>query len=76
DEPSFTQQKMYKVIRAHKTVLQFYAARLVAEGLLTDGEVEKMKADWRLHLEKEFETGQQYKPNKAVWLDGEWSGLR
>lgn len=76
DEPSFTQPKMYKVIRGHKTVLQLYAARLVAEGLLTEGEVEKMKADWRAHLEQEFEAGQHYKPNKADWLDGEWSGLR
>ena len=59
-----------------QTVLQLYAARLVAEGLLTEGEVEKMKADWRAHLEQEFEAGQHYKPNKADWLDGEWSGLR
>ncbi|KAF1854939.1 hypothetical protein Lal_00045138 [Lupinus albus] len=25
---------------------------------------------------KEFEAGQSYKPNKADWLDGQWSGLR
>jgi 2-oxoglutarate dehydrogenase E1 component len=76
DEPSFTQPKMYKVIRAHKTVLQLYGERLIAEGVLSEGEVEKMKADWRAHLEQEFEAGQHYKPNKADWLDGEWSGLR
>ena len=35
-----------------------------------------MKADWRAHLEAEFEAGQAYKPNKADWLDGAWSGLR
>lgn len=76
DEPAFTQPKMYKVIRAHKTVTQIYAERLIAEGLLTEGEFEKMKADWRAHLEQEFEAGQSYKPNKADWLDGQWSGLR
>ncbi|OWK23591.1 hypothetical protein AJ87_34710 [Rhizobium yanglingense] len=32
DEPSFTQPKMYKVIRGHKTVFQLYAERLVAQG--------------------------------------------
>ncbi len=47
DEPSFTQPKMYKVIRAHKPVTQIYAERLIAEGLITEGEFEKMKADWR-----------------------------
>ncbi len=76
DEPAFTQPKMYKAIRAHKTVVQIYAERLIAEGLITEGEFEKMKADWRAHLEQEFEAGQAYKPNKADWLDGAWSGLR
>ncbi|MDH4415456.1 MAG: 2-oxoglutarate dehydrogenase E1 component [Rhizobium sp.] len=76
DEPSFTQPKMYKEIRAHKTVVNIYGERLIAEGLITEGELEKMKADWRAHLEQEFEAGQSYKPNKADWLDGAWSGLR
>ena len=76
DEPSFTQPKMYKEIRAHKTVVNIYGERLIAEGLISEGEFEKMKADWRAHLEQEFEAGQSYKPNKADWLDGVWSGLR
>ena len=76
DEPAFTQPKMYKVIRGHKTVVQLYSERLIAEGILTEGEFEKMKADWRAHLEQEFEAGQSYKPNKADWLDGAWTGLR
>ena len=33
------------------------------------------KERWRNHLEEEFEVGQAYKPNKADWLDGAWSGL-
>ncbi len=76
DEPSFTQPKMYKVIRAHKAVAQIYGERLISEGVITEGEFEKMKADWRAHLEQEFDAGQSYKPNKADWLDGLWSGLR
>ncbi|WP_085025701.1 2-oxoglutarate dehydrogenase E1 component [Ensifer aridi] len=76
DEPAFTQPKMYRAIRAHKTVVQLYSQRLIAEGLMTEGDVEKMKADLRAHLEQEFEAGQSYKPNKADWLDGAWSGLR
>ena len=35
-----------------------------------------MKAGWRAKLEGEFEVGQGYKPNKADWLDGKWSGLK
>ncbi len=76
DEPSFTQPKMYKVIRGHQTVVQIYGARLIAEGLITQEELDKMRADWRAHLEQEYDAGQAYKPNKADWLDGVWSGLR
>ncbi|MBB4103910.1 2-oxoglutarate dehydrogenase E1 component [Allorhizobium borbori] len=76
DEPSFTQPKMYKVIRAHKTVSTIYSERLIAEGVITQADFDAMKAEWRNHLEAEFEAGQAYKPNKADWLDGEWSGLR
>jgi len=76
DEPAFTQPIMYRNIRAHQTTTQIYARKLIDEGLISEGEFEKMKADWRAHLEAEFETGQSYKPNKADWLDGAWSGLR
>ncbi len=76
DEPGFTQPIMYRNIRTHKTVVQVYADKLIAEGLASQAEVDKMRADWRGHLETEFEAGQAYKPNKADWLDGAWSGLR
>ena len=76
DEPAFTQPLMYKSIRSHKTTVQLYCDKLVAEGVVSQAEVDKMKADWRAHLESEWETGQAYKPNKADWLDGAWSGLR
>jgi 2-oxoglutarate dehydrogenase E1 component len=75
DEPAFTQPLMYKKIRSHASVLDVYTAKLVAEGVVTEGEVEKMKADWRTRLDAEMEAGQSYKPNKADWLDGKWAGL-
>jgi len=76
DEPSFTQPTMYKRIRAHPTTLEIYGKKLIGEGVVTEGEIEKMKADWRTRLDAEFEAGQGYKPNKADWLDGRWSGLK
>jgi len=76
DEPSFTQPLMYKKIRQQPTTLEIYAKKLIAEGVVTEGEVEKMKADWRARLEAELEAGQAYKPNKADWLDGRWAGLK
>jgi len=76
DEPAFTQPLMYKRIRAHKTTLEIYAGKLIAEGVVTQGEVDKMKDDWRQRLEAEYDAGQAFKPNKADWLDGRWAGLK
>ena len=76
DEPAFTQPVMYKRIAAHPTTLEIYAKRLVSEGVMTEGEVEKAKADWRARLDAEFEAGTGYKPNKADWLDGKWAGFK
>ena len=76
DEPSFTQPLMYKKIRAQATTLEIYSKKLVGEGVVTDAEIDKMKADWRARLEAEYEAGTGYKPNKADWLDGRWSGLK
>jgi len=76
DEPSFTQPVMYKRIREHKTTLQIYTEKLVAEGVMTDGEVAKLQANWWHHLETALQASQSFKPNKADWLDGRWAGLR
>jgi 2-oxoglutarate dehydrogenase E1 component len=76
DEPGFTQPLMYRIIRSHPTTLDLYAKKLVQEGLVTEGEVDKMRGDWRHRLEAEFEASQGYKANKADWLDGRWSGLK
>ena len=76
DEPAFTQPLMYRNIRSHPTTLQIYAEKLIAEGIVTQGEVDKMRADWRHRLEAEFEAGQAYAPNKADWLDGRWAGFK
>ncbi|GAA5104299.1 2-oxoglutarate dehydrogenase E1 component [Bartonella jaculi] len=76
DEPSFTQPLMYKAIRNHKTTLQLYGDQLVAEGVISLEEIEQQKKLWRDKLEAEFEASTSYKPNKADWLDGSWTGLK
>lgn len=75
DEPSFTQPLMYKVIRSHPSTLSLYAQKLEEEGVIKPGEADQMKADFKAHLESEFEQGDTFKPNRADWLDGRWSGL-
>src|SRR5579863_9689366 len=58
DEPSFTQPIMYRLIRSHPTTVQIYGKKLLAEGVIAEGEADKMRADWRRRLEAEFEAGQ------------------
>ncbi len=76
DEPFFTQPKMYSRIKSHPTAVQLYSKRLIEEGLVTEDEFGGMKAAYRDRLEKDFAAAEAYKPNKADWLDGRWTGLR
>ena len=76
DEPSFTQPLMYKAIRAHPSTLEIYSKKLVGEDVVTEGEVEKMRADWRARLDAELEASQGYKANSADWLDGRWTDIK
>jgi 2-oxoglutarate dehydrogenase E1 component len=75
DEPAFTQPLMYRTIARHPTTRQIYAARLVEEGVIAEGEAEAMAARFAARLETEFESAKGYRPNKADWLEGAWTGL-
>jgi 2-oxoglutarate dehydrogenase E1 component len=76
DEPSFTQPLMYKAIRKHPPTSEIYADKLVGENVVTAGEVEKMRVDWRAKLDAELEASQGYKANSADWLDGRWADIK
>ncbi|WP_226779357.1 2-oxoglutarate dehydrogenase E1 component [Oceaniglobus trochenteri] len=75
DEPMFTNPQMYQKIKKQKTTLTLYTDRLVADGLIPEGEIEDAKAQFQSYLNDEFEAGKEYRPNKADWLDGRWSHL-
>ncbi|MBB3017004.1 2-oxoglutarate dehydrogenase E1 component [Microvirga lupini] len=76
DEPAFTQPLMYRKIRSHPAIVELYSKKLLAEGVITEVELEEMKSSWRSKLDAEFDIAANYKPNKADWLDGRWSGLK
>jgi len=75
DEPFFTQPRMYKAIKKHTNVAKLYANRLMDDGVLTHEEFGEMINEYRSQLDKDFVAADTYKPNKADWLDGHWSGL-
>jgi 2-oxoglutarate dehydrogenase E1 component len=75
DEPAFTQPIMYRNIRSHASAVEIYSKRLVSEGVVTEPEVEAMKAEFRNHLDGELAAADSFRPNKADWLDGRWSNV-
>jgi len=76
DEPSFTQPLMYRTIGKLQTTRQIYAAKLVAEGILTAEQAEGVTAALHAKLENDFEAAKGYKPNKADMLEGAWTGMQ
>ena len=75
DEPAFTQPIMYKAIKELKTTRTMYADKLVAEGVMTPYDAKQMWDGFAGQLEDAYQAAQTYKPNKADWLEGHWSGL-
>ena len=75
DEPAFTQPIMYEKIRTHPTIRQIYAKKLIKEKVMDDHEVEDLWEEWSEKLEKDLEAGKNFKPNKADWLEGSWTGF-
>ena len=75
DEPAFTQPIMYKAIKELKTTRALYADKLAAEGVITPYDAKQMWDSFAGTLEDSYQAAQTYKPNKADWLEGHWSGL-
>ncbi|HEU4631857.1 MAG TPA: thiamine pyrophosphate-dependent enzyme, partial [Gemmatimonadaceae bacterium] len=52
DEPTFTQPALYARIKAHPTPREVWAQRLVADGVVTQEQVQAMEAEVRQRLEQ------------------------
>ena len=75
DEPSFTQPLMYQAIKKHPTTMKIYEKQLNDEEVFKLNETAEIQKKFKLFLDKEFENAKSYKPNKADWLEGSWSGI-
>jgi 2-oxoglutarate dehydrogenase E1 component len=75
DEPAFTQPIMYRKIARHPTTRQIYARVLEEQGTIAAGEADGLVTAFHDRLEQEFAAAKSFRPNKADWLEGRWSGL-
>lgn len=76
DEPAFTQPLMYKKIKDKQTTRDMYAQQLIKEAVVTDVEAKAMSEEFNKYLEDAFEATKSYKPNKADYLEGRWTGMK
>jgi 2-oxoglutarate dehydrogenase E1 component len=74
DEPMFTQPLMYREIAKRPLPADIYSKRLVAEGTVTQAEVDTRFAEFKAFFEKQYDLAKNFKPNKADWLEGQWAG--
>ncbi|MEO1009699.1 MAG: 2-oxoglutarate dehydrogenase E1 component [Bacteroidota bacterium] len=76
DEPRFTQPKLYKIIAKHKNPRDIYAERLRDEGVIGEGHVKQLEAEYKSSLEEELEDSR--KENKTVitpFMADRWKGF-
>jgi len=75
DEPMFTQPSLYSKIKQHESSMLTYMRQCVADGAMTEAEVEEVKSNCLSVLAREFEAGKTYVPKKGDWLADKWSGF-
>ncbi len=73
DEPRFTQPLMYRKIDAHPGLRSLYAQQLAAEGVVSEGDAQKMVADKRALLDASFEETKAGKDHHAHATSELWS---
>ncbi|XP_058099090.1 uncharacterized protein LOC131243620 [Magnolia sinica] len=76
DEPSFTQPKMYQVIRNHPRALDIYQNQLLESGQVSKEDIEKILIKVNSILNEEFVNSKDYVPTKRDWLANYWSGFK
>jgi len=77
DEPRFTQPKLYKAIAKHKNPKDIYAEKLLAEGVIKEGDVKKLEKEYKDSLEEELQDSRKEDKTKITpFMSDEWKGFK
>ncbi len=69
DEPSYTQPLMYERVRAHPGVFTLYARKLVRENVVTEAEVEELKAERLRRYEAALAAAKEIAEQDPPWTE-------
>ncbi|XP_063705809.1 probable 2-oxoglutarate dehydrogenase E1 component DHKTD1 homolog, mitochondrial [Culicoides brevitarsis] len=75
DDPTFTNPAQYEVIHARPSIPDFYAEKLISEGVLSKKDVEQVVESHMKHLNDELAQVETYQPD-AYYFKRQWHGLR
>lgn len=75
DEPRFTQPKLYKAISKHDNPSNIYAKKLIAEGVIDKGYIDKLEQEYKDKLEENLEDSRKEdKTTITPFMQDEWEG--
>ncbi|GAA3564151.1 2-oxoglutarate dehydrogenase E1 component [Snuella lapsa] len=76
DEPRFTQPKLYKQIAKHPNPFKIYSDRLIAENTIDKAYLDKIVADFRETLEREYAKSKAAESSKVrEFMQERWEGF-
>ncbi len=76
DEPAYTQPLMYQQIAQHKSVRQLFSEGLVADGIVTQPQLDEMKRIARERLDKAGEAAKETRPrSRTAPCNNLWRGF-
>jgi 2-oxoglutarate dehydrogenase E1 component len=80
DEPSFTQPKMYKLIKEHRSVRKIYTEQLLRKGDIDPKEAEEWLDHYQGKLQEAFDRTQENESPRSdrdpLWTDEELTGYQ
>jgi len=76
DEPRFTQPKLYKAISKHDNPYKIYATKLISQGSVDETHVNKITADFKAMLSKEYDNSKLDSTSKVKeFMPTVWKGF-
>lgn len=77
DEPRFTQPTLYQAIAKHKNPKEIYAAKLIAEGVLTQQDAIDIENKFDSHLQERLGEAKEIRTAKiSNFLEASWEGIK